>query len=260
MTKASGYKCFVSNELVLYNTLISASLAALFAFVFVFDENSLLLGVGVFLFFFTFVFCAERNSAPFAYKRIRIDSCGVRCGKAYVAYSDIEKISVARGRVKEWWGYRFTEEHYFRPFEALQLPLDVYVEDMLCFNCNFVGFKKEKATRGRVYVPQNKKTDAILRKYCDKYAGALELEENKLLDVHTTKKRKIVLDFIQCFSFFCLLPSVILTVILLANDSFNLSNTIRLLCVFLLGSLCSVLNIMKYYNKDLRKRKISRQL
>ena len=255
MTKASGYKCFVSNELVLYNTLISASLAALFAFLFVFDENSLLLGVGVFLFFFIFVFWAERNGAPFAYKRVRIDPCGIRCGKTYLAYSDIEKISVAHGRVKEWWGYRFTEEHYFRPFEALQLPLDLYVEDMLCFNCNFVGFKKKKATRGCIYVPRNEKTDAILRKYCDKYAGALESEENKPLDMHTTKKRKIVLDFIQFLSFFCLLPSVILTVILFANDSFNLGNIIRISCVFFFGFSASALNIMKYYGKDLRKRR-----
>ncbi len=249
-----NYKGFVSNKLVLYNTLIAASFVATFTSLIVFDQNSVSLGIGVFLFFFTFAFFAARSIAPFAYKRVRIDSCGIRCGKNYLPYSDIEKISVVHGRVKEWWGYRFVKEHHFRAFEALRLPLDVYVEDMICFNCNFVGFKK-KATRGCIYIPKNKKTDAILRKYCDKYAGALELEENKPLDMHTTKKRKIVLDFIQCFSFFCLLPSGILLFRVLAKESFDLNNIIAILCVVLFGSACAVLNIFKYYGRELRKNK-----
>ena len=240
------YKGFVSNELVLYNTLISASLAALIASIFIFSGNNIPLGIGAFFSLFVFVFLAEKSYAPFAYKRVCIDSRGIRCAGKYLSYSEVEKISLAHGRVKYWREF-LRREFYFRALESLRLPTDLYVEDMICFDCTFAGFQKKKETQGCVYIPKNKRTDAILRKYCNDYAEALALDENKLVNMRTAKKSKIVLDFIQFFSFFCLLPLGIMLCVFSANDAFNTGNVIALSCVSLFGSLCAVLNILKYY-------------
>ena len=170
---------FVSNVYFYVNLLLSAFLALLFAMLLVIEGRSFSLPNILFpCIVFCFVMLGEFLHAPKAYKRFSITSSGVRCGKEFIRFEEIEKIAICKGCVHEWFGFRFIEN----VFGILQ-HTEIYVEDMICINCDYRGFN----AKNLIYIPRNSQTDQIMRTYCKNY--------NEISDIRNKE------TFGGCFSY-----------------------------------------------------------
>ena len=138
---------------------VGISLSALFI------DNSSYLLFFVPLFCFSFLnFSWFYLEAPFIYKRVTLTDEGIKCGKNFVKYEDIETIKIycCYHRASK------TGSLIKVPFES-QI-IEVFVGEIICINCDFTGFGF-KGSKGRIYIPKNEKTDAILRKHIEKYSS-----------------------------------------------------------------------------------------
>lgn len=156
------YKSFVSNRYVFWNMCVSILFGAFLSMLATFGD-SIWRSLLCFSLFGTAAFGAFSIQAPFAYQRIKIDQNGVRCGRMAVSYADIQSISVVTGYVPEWRGVLLMGSMYE----------NIYIEDMICINCEFAGFRLRKA-KGCMYVPRNARSERLLAEYCAQYAPACE--------------------------------------------------------------------------------------
>ncbi|MBQ8689021.1 MAG: hypothetical protein IJ515_01495 [Clostridia bacterium] len=136
----------------------------------------------------------QRARAPLAYKRFSVNSEGVRFGNRLVKYSEIHSINVSSAYVNEWFG--------FAAFESLtgrRAHTEIPTEDVICINCEFRGYGR-KQTDGCIYVPRNKKTDALLKKYCKAYA---DIQANKSEKCDKATNRGAVLYYVLATAILC---------------------------------------------------------
>lgn len=108
--------------------------------------------------------------APLAYKRFMIDSQGIYFGKTFIEYGNISSVKLARGYIDERFNFKFVED-----FLSIKQHRTIYVEDVICINCEFAGFETKKPC---VYIPKTKNTDALLRQYCNQYVALFEENKN----------------------------------------------------------------------------------
>ena len=242
---------FVSNIYVYTSIVVSASMALFassFLFFFSFD---MLLSTLVFLFVFLFMFFGQAMWAPFSCKRFCVSAEGIKCGKLLIKYSDVEKISIAPGHIKERFGFRFVENMF-----GINQHSPVYVEDIICINCDFVDFKKPM--KECIYIPKNALTHRLLMRYCEKYASlnvdeqSYDLNYKDMEDYFT--RGKIIRKFVRVFV--CLL---ILTIPLfyIINESEGVYKVLAPLCVLLSGLFWLLLGAFKgYVTMYFRRRNI----
>jgi hypothetical protein len=102
--------------------------------------------------------------APFIYKRVTLTDEGIKCGKNFVKYEDIETIKIYCCY------HRASKSGSLIKFPFESQIIEVFVGEIICINCNFTGFGF-KGSKGRIYIPKNEKTDAILRKHIEKYSS-----------------------------------------------------------------------------------------
>ena len=156
MKNKNTYSGFVSNVYVFLNTVISLLFAAL-ASVAVMAFASFGVALLVFPIVAAIIMLARYLYSPIPYKAVDLTSDGVRCGKKFVRYADIKSAYITSGRVDEKFGFSFLED-------ALGIPqhLEIYTEDIICINSEPKGLSGRDA-KECIYLPKNKKTDAILR-------------------------------------------------------------------------------------------------
>lgn len=157
------YRAFASNKyayIQLFQLGAIAIFSALFTY-FLIDDIvfSLVLLIIVPTFFFLFFYLSN----PLAYKRVCVNSEGIRCGKTFVKYSDVINVTIVDGYVEEWQGFRFLEKTF-----GITQSIDYYIGDIICVNCEFNGFKPKNPEK-YIYIPKNKKSEEILERYCEKY-------------------------------------------------------------------------------------------
>ncbi len=158
-------KGFVSNIYVYLNMFLSAFGAFLFATLAYFIEHQIILSIVLFSVFFIFDFFSPCLYAKYAYVRFCIDEKGIKCGKKYITYDSIKDVNLVEGSIEEKIG-PFKVDNYTGRIRGIE----IFLEDMICINCDFSGFKG--ANQGeKFYIPRNKKTDMILKKYCKRYAN-----------------------------------------------------------------------------------------
>ena len=193
-------KGFVSNVYVVVNTIITISFLLFFLILFWFDKNkisfpvymALLLALGTVINFLLYL------NAASAYRTYEINNLGIRCGKIRIKFENIEKVSICRGYVEEYFGFSF-----FERLTGVSQHNEIYVEEMICINCDFEPLNSKKSKKC-VYIPKNKKTDALMRKYCKKYEQ-VKKESDKREKAQTNreiKSRIIMLAFVTLFFVF----------------------------------------------------------
>ena len=158
-------KGFVSSSYVFVNTLLSVIITLFFWSITWMIHASWLEQIGCLL--LTGVsswFTVGYSNAPIAYNRYKINSVGIKCGKNFIKYSDIENISIVEGYIEEWWRFRAVKNSM-----RVQPQTDIALEDIISVNCNFSGFEKKKASCC-IYLPKTVAIDKVLRERCVAYA------------------------------------------------------------------------------------------
>lgn len=169
------HKGFISNIYVFYNLITAVFFTSLFAVLIWSNREGfpylLFLCMLPFIFFAVQVIYYIR--APIAYGKYEINAEGVRCREKFIKYEEISRITICESYVAEWFGFRFVET-----FLGVSQHEKVSIEDMICLNCEFMGYKSKKA-KSCIYIPKNKKTDALLKKYCIVYTDLLNANPEK---------------------------------------------------------------------------------
>jgi len=229
--KAQG---FVSNIYVFVN-FITAVIGGIFFILLIFlgDNNFYYIPATLFLVYHAmFSFLTDYRHAPVAYRRFTVNSEGVRCGKLFVKFENIERIVFRRGYIEEYYGFKFWED-----FSGMEQHIEIYVEDMICINCDFEGFKTKKSEEC-IYVPRNKKTDMLMRKYCDKYATLVNSLADKYENTTQKCKGKISSRVFGVIVLFFMIS--LITVMLVANDMMSIYKVVFLIPMGLLWILLLV--------------------
>lgn len=158
--------------------------------------------VGITVYFFSNYLCA-----PIAYARFFMNSSGIGCGKEFVRYENIERIVICRGYVEKGFGFRFLENVL-----GIQQHTEIYVEDMICINCDSVNFRMRLA-KGRMYIPINKKTDSIMRMYCKDYTSIIDAKNRDCSYAFEWRRRNIGFYIITTALLFLVLLGIALIAI-----------------------------------------------
>ena len=208
--KAKG---FVSSVYVVYN-LFTAVIFGFLIFVCVFSKEAVLPAVLLAFGGFAFYFLPNRLRAPIAYKRFTLKSEGILYGKNFIKYEDIERVVVCRGYVEKWFGFRFVEK-----LSGIEQHAEICAGDMICINCDFRGFRGRK-NKNAVYIPRNKNTDSVMRKYCTAYASQIPETKDETREKTEKNSRKTLWRLVAA-SLVCLILSGVI-VLLAGNGAFGI--------------------------------------
>ncbi len=224
----------VSNIYVCINIICGVAFAALFSFLSCFDGHDFLAIPFVLIFCVCFMLFYGVNSfkAPFAFKKYQINSNGIYCANSFIPFEDIKSICVERGYVQERFGFRFLEE-----LTGIPQHTDIYLEMLICVNCNFVGYSRKP--HGRIYIPLNEKSHKLMLQNCRLYVEVLD-DVKATLNNREKKLKKSKLYFLAVLlviAFLCFS-----CVLFVAN---NLINIYKGIIVLTLGVLLIVLLAFK---------------
>lgn len=161
------YSGFVSNVYVLINTVASL-LWALFLSVMVMAIHSWRMALVFFPIACVLYILAHYFPAPIPYKAVDLTDTGIRCGKRFVKYSEITTVNIVNGNLSERYGFPFIENSL-----GVNQHNEICLEDMICINGEPKGLNG-RAAKNSVYVPLNRKTDAILREESRVYRTAAD--------------------------------------------------------------------------------------
>ena len=205
LMKAKG---FVSCVYVFYN-LVTAVVFGAFIFACLFSKETCVPAILFALVGFAFYFIGNCLRAPIACKRFFINSEGIGYGKAFIKHEDIERVVICRGYVEKWFGFRFVEN-----LSGIEQHDEIYAGDMICINCDFRGFRGKK-NKNAVYIPRNKNTDSIMRKYCTAYASQFPEIKDETQEKIEKNSRKTLWRIVRVSLIYLVLSIII---ILLAGN------------------------------------------
>ena len=101
---------------------------------------------------------------PVVYQRVVINAEGIKCGKNHVKFSDVKDVKIVKGYIQ--CGNTLIAD--ILPFKQ---SFDVYVGEIICFNC--ICDASVYLKKGDVYVYRCKGSEKALMAYCDKYKQVL---------------------------------------------------------------------------------------
>ena len=232
-------KGFVSGIYVCVNFISMISFFALASTFFFSDDKFLYIAYILFLLLSGIIIqISQYLRAPAAYRRFAINATGIRCGNIFIKHEDVDYIKICRGYVNERFGFQF-----FENITGVSQHNEVYVEELICINCSFIGYNR-KASKRCIYIPKNKKTDMIMKAYCVEYVKALEMQSHKLqnkVTVNSNLKLRITATSILC---------LLLTVFLMLTFVNGLINIYKMICLFPIGILLIMLLSLKPYITD----------
>lgn len=192
----------VSRVLVFTNLIHGFVFSLCFScLIWIFDNGIHVMLVG-FVFSNIFFHIFNYLIAPVAYKKYEISSQGIKFGKIFVDYSRIQSISINKGYVEEWYGFRFIENVFEIPQHNTY-----FVEDMICINGEFTNFRKADC----VYIPLNEKNDNLLKMYSQKYVDILNTQPKNELGLAIYDKKQIKTFFATAVPF-CLFMCAVLVI------------------------------------------------
>ena len=228
-------KGFVSNIYV-YTILFVGMIGSTFLSVFYYfvSDSFSVFNILIFFSFIIFIFL-RRLGAPFAFKRFSLNSEGIKFDKMFLKYAEIKTISIERGCVEEY------NSRFFENLTFINQHDDIFVEEMICINCLYSGFKP-KRKNNLIYIPRNRKTDAFMRKYCKAYENAVE-ESNQNHTYYPPKSRYRIFIFFLPLCFF----SFVLCMIVASLFTNGELNVFELVCVLILGFASIITFCFRYY-------------
>lgn len=203
------YKGFVSNIYVWFKTVQFLLFVAFFSgLIWMVDPFQIaLLAFPILCVVFMLI---HYMRTPIPYKIVSLDADGVKCGKEKIRYEDITQIHISDAYISERFGSVLLENAL-----GISQHIEMYVENMICINCEFQGLKGKRANQC-IYIPKNAKTDSILRRFsstytaiADKMTGVEKREYNPF-----GKKKINVFCTVACNVFWCAL------LVLLAENGF----------------------------------------
>ena len=187
--KASG---FLSGIYVKLHLITLVLFASLWFSVIVIDSKDItsVIPFLVFLAFLCLLFYIRFYvPSPYAYKRFVINSSGIKVDDMEMKFENIKTITIERGYIFEWFGFKFIEK-----VTGIIQHEEIYLEEMICINGGFEGFKKKK-----IYVPMTKETDKAMRTYCDAYAPVANRFASEGRGFITLNKKHEILKIIIMF-------------------------------------------------------------
>ena len=246
------YNGFVSNIYFCVNLLLAIVFGLFFtSLIWLFDNAQVHAVHYLILFCFAviLVIFVEYFRSPAIFKRVVINSEGIRCGKLFVKYENIEKITVTRGCVYEWFGLS-----WFQDMTGIPQHAEVTVEDIICINCDFQGFKSKKA-KGCIYIPRNQQTDEILRRYSEDYA---DLSDALLSEGESNFKIRDKYETIRVIGISLLLLFV--SVLLIFSAILGYTSAYKIAIVLPLGIILILLSGFKNHATSFLKKRINEKL
>lgn len=185
------YKGFVSNVYVLISLIQSVIFAAPLSLLLqcVSEDFSALLFLGTFFAIFVCLAAEPLRYASVAFQRVTLTAEGVRCGKSFIPYENIEKISVKAAYIDEWFGFRYIESAI-----GASQHNEIYTENMICINCDFLGFGR--TAKQCIYIPQNRKTEELLMSFCEAYRACEEKHPEASSYVSRVEKKQFILRMV----------------------------------------------------------------
>ena len=161
------YRGFLSNRHVMLDGIFFLAIIGFGNLSAFFIAHDIILNLIVTSFVFVTVPPILYFSAPMAYKRVYIDEAGIKCGREFISFSDIRSVNIVSGYIRHWYGFPFLERTL-----GITQSYDVYAGEIVCINCT--DFDPDDRKSKNIYVGKNKKSLAVLKKYCEQFRDVLK--------------------------------------------------------------------------------------